>query len=118
MTPLIGSIWPDNDYTCAVTAPTGIASFNVGGIIVHLLFQLPIEHEEKTAGYWSLPKGSQKTLKVYLSYVKVIIIVVDEVSMLSSLNLANLHLRLEELFGRNDWFGCKNILFVGDILQL
>ena len=39
-------------------------------------------------------------------------------SMLSSLNLAYLHLRLEELFGSNDWFGGKNILFVGYILQL
>ena len=106
---LIANIWPEHDYTCAITAPTGIASFNVllGGITVHLLFPLPIEHEGKTAGYWSLPKISQKTLKVYLRYVKVI--VVDEVSMLSSLNLAYLHLRLEELFGSNDWFGGKNI---------
>ena len=38
--------------------------------------------------------------------------------MVSSLNLAYLHLRLEELFGSNEWFGGKNILFVEDILQL
>ena len=38
--------------------------------------------------------------------------------MVSSLNLAYLNLRVEELFGSNDWFGGKNILFVGDILQL
>ena len=35
--------------------------------------------------------------------------------MVSSLNFAYLHLRLEELFDSNDWFGG---LFVGDILQL
>ena len=69
---LIASIWPEHDYTCAITAPTGVASFNVGGITVHLLFQLPIELEGRTAWYWSLPKSSQKTLKVYLRYVKVI----------------------------------------------
>ena len=44
--------------------------------------------------------------------------IVDEVSMVSSLNLAYLHLTLEELFGSDKWFGGKNILFVGDILQL
>ena len=29
-----------------------------------------------------------------------------------------MHLRLEELFGGNEWFGARNMLFVGDILQL
>ena len=38
--------------------------------------------------------------------------------MVSSLNLAYIHLRLEELFGGEDWFGDVNILFVGDLLQL
>ena len=93
-----------------------LAAFNVGGVTVHRLFQLPIEHEGRTAGYWSLSTESQKTLKTSLRHVKVFI--VDEVSMVSSLNLAYLHLRLEELFGSDEWFGGKNILFVGDILQL
>ena len=44
--------------------------------------------------------------------------IIDEVSMVSSLNLAYMHLRLEELFGGNEWFGARNMLFVGDILQL
>ena len=38
--------------------------------------------------------------------------------MVSSLNLAYIHLRLEELFGGDEWFGSTNMLFVGDILQL
>ena len=38
--------------------------------------------------------------------------------MVSSLNLAYMHLRLEELFGGHDWFGGLNVLFVGDLLQL
>ena len=113
---LVASIWPEHNLTCAITTPTGLAAFNVGGVTVHRLFQLPIEHEGRTAGYWSLSKESQKTLKTSLKHVKVFI--VDEVSMVSSLNLAYLHLRLEELFGSDEWFGGKNILFVGDILQL
>ena len=41
-----------------------------------------------------------------------------EISMMSSLNLSYMHLRLEELFGGNEWFGSRNMLFVGDLLQL
>ena len=33
-----------DDTTCAVSAPTGLASFNTSGVIVHLLFHLPVEH--------------------------------------------------------------------------
>ena len=38
--------------------------------------------------------------------------------MISSLNLAYMHLRLEELFGGHSWFGGENVIFVGDLLQL
>ena len=58
---LVGSMWSgDNTVTCAISAPTRQASFNVA---TYLLFRLPIEHEGKTAGYWSLPKVSQKVMK-------------------------------------------------------
>ena len=55
-------------------------------------------------------------MKTTLRNMKMIII--DEVSMVSSLNLAYMHLRLEELFGGTEWFGSRNMLFVGDLLQL
>ena len=113
---LVTSIWPSDDLTCAIAAPTGLAAFNVGGTIIHRLFQLPIEHEGKSATYWSLPKPSQKVMKTTLRNVKMFII--DEISMVSSINLAYMHLRLEELFGGDEWFGSKNMLFVGDLLQL
>ena len=46
------------------------------------------------------------------------LLIIDEVSMVSNLNLAYIHLRLDEIFARDDWFGGMNVLFVGDILQL
>ena len=93
----VAEIWKDDcndgDIVCAVTAPTGLAAYIINGVTVHRLFQLPIEHEGKTAGYWSLPKESQKVMRANLW------LIVDEVSMLSNLNLAYIHLRLEEIFG-------------------
>ena len=113
---LVGSIWSLDGLLCAIAAPTGLAAFNVGGITIHRLFQLPIDHSGKAATYWSLPKTSQKVMKTTLHNVKLFII--DEISMVSSLNLAYMHLRLEELFGGDEWFGSRNMLFVGDLLQL
>ena len=101
---------------CAIAAPTGLAAFNVGGITIHRPFQLPIEHSGKAATYWSLPKTSQKVMKTTLCNVKLFII--DEISMVSSLNLAYMYLRLEELFSGDEWFRSRNMLFVGDLLQL
>ena len=85
----VAEIWEPNakdSLTCAVAAPTKLAAFNVGGVTIHRLFQLPIEHEGQTAGYWSLPKASQKIMRTAFQHVKLFIF--DEVSMLSSFSLA------------------------------
>ena len=87
---LVISIWPLDDLVCAIAAPTGLAAFNVGGTTIHRLFQLPIEHSTKTASHWSLPKSSEKVMKTTLCNVKLFII--DEISMVSSLNLAYIHM--------------------------
>ena len=115
---LVSSMWASETQStlCAVTAPTGLAAFNVGGVTIHRLLQLPIEHESRGAGYWKLAKEALKVMRASLSNLKVLII--DEVSMVSSLNLAYIHLRLDEIFARDEWFGGVNVLFVGDILQL
>ena len=115
---LVTQVWHNEKESllCAVTAPTGLAAFNVGGVTIHRLLQLPIEHEGRAAGYWRLGKDSLKIMRSSLSKLRVLII--DEVSMVSNLNLAYIHLRLDEIFARDQWFGGVNVLFVGDILQL
>lgn len=45
------------------------------------------------------------------------LLIVHKVSMLSNLNLAYMHLGLEEVFGGEAWFGSLNVIFVGDLLQ-
>ena len=115
----VSDIWKDDcpgDTKCAVGAPTGLASYNIHGVTVHRMFLLPIEHDARTATYWPLSKETQKVMRTNLCSLKLVII--DEVSMLSNLNLTYIHLRLEELFGGSEWFSAKNILFVGDLLQL
>ena len=41
---------------------------------------------------------------------------IASIRVLHQCNLIDL--RLEEVFGSQEWFGCKNMLLVGDVLQL
>ena len=77
---LVSKVWHDqrDSLLCAVTAPTGLAAFNVGGVTIHRLLQLPIEHEGRIAGYWKLGKDTIKVMRRSLSNLRLLII--DEVS--------------------------------------
>ena len=50
------------------------------------------------------------------------LVIVDEVSMVSNVTLFYMHLRLQEIFQTDDtengWFGKRNLLVLGDLLQL
>ena len=92
----VSEIWKDDttvDTKCAVGAPTGLASYNFGGVTVHDMFMLPIEHEcrtawllahvyaGRTAGYWRLSKDTQNVMRTKLRCLKLIKF------LLSNLNL-------------------------------
>ena len=81
---MVNELWKDNkdSIRCALAAPTGLAAFNIDGVTVHRLFQLPIEHDFKTSIYWPLPKESLKIMQNGFRHVK--LIVIDEVSMLQA----------------------------------
>ena len=76
-----------------------------------------MEHEGKPAGYWPLLEDSRKVMKETFHYVNVIII--DKVSVVSSLTLAYIHMKLD---GGNLWrkgmIRIHKHAFVGNILQL
>ena len=105
-------------WVVAVLAPTGLAAFNVNGITNHRFFKLPVQHGSD-ADYWELSKPQIKLRREQLKNLKLIII--DEISMVYNVALAQIHLRLDEIFGGTDLdqtFGNKNLLFFGDLLQL
>lgn len=105
--------------TTAISAPTGIAAFNIDGLTIHRMFQLPITHES-TPKYMQLSDMVLKTLRDKLKNVELFII--DEVSMISNVTLMFINLRLCEIFDTTDtndgFFGRKHILLFGDLLQL
>ena len=99
---LVASLWDTvaGSKLCAVTASTVLAAFNVSGVTIHWLLQLPIEHEGRSAGYWRLGKEPLKVMCASLCKLKLLI--TDEGSVVSSLNLPYIHLDLNEIFAMCD----------------
>ena len=99
----------------AVTAPTGLAAFNISGTTIHRLLSLPVEHG-KPADYYRLNHDTLNVLRNTLHGLK--LLVVDESSMLSSLTLMYVHLRLTEIMSSDEIFGGISVVLFGDFLQL
>ena len=97
----------------------GIAAFNIDGLTIHRLFQLPVEHNY-TPKYRQLSDAVLKTLRDELK--NTILFIIDEISMVSNITFMYISLRLTEIFNTFDdndgWFGNKHILLFGDLLQL
>ena len=102
-----------------VAAPTGIAARNVNGLTIHGILALPVEHGS-TPPYRPMSDEALKLVRDKLRNVTLFI--VDEISMVSNVTLMYMHLRLSEIFQteqvEDGWFGRKNLLFLGDLLQL
>ena len=111
----------DPTDVCAIlTAPTGTAAFNIGGMTIHSALCLPVKEKrmKQQPYYMQLSNDKKNTLKVKLQHLRVVII--DEVSMVGAQTLISIHKRLQEIKdSKSDVpFGGVSILAVGDLLQL
>jgi len=105
----------DMTLPIVIAAPTGLAAFNVEGTTIHQMLCLPVEHG-KPGDYCCLQKKQLTLLKATLKGMKLVII--DKVSMVSSLTLIFIHLRLTEVMCSNELFGGVSVVFFADLLQL
>lgn len=103
----------------AITALTGISAFNIEGMTIHRLLQLPVEHGH-TPSYRPLSNNVLQTIRHHMK--DVLLLIIDEISMVSNITLLYIHLRLCEIYNTADcndgWFGRLHILVFGDLLQL
>ena len=110
---LSGRVEPE-DVTVLLTAPTGVAAFNIQGMTLHSALLLGTSK----FGAQPLTQDKLNTLRTRLSNLKLIII--DEISVVGSNMLLQIHKRLQQLMGKGDdsTFGDVSILAVGDLYQL
>ena len=110
---LSGCIEP-GEVTVLLTAPTGVAAFNISGMTLHSAFLLNLGR----FGYQPLNSEKLNTLRMKLS--NLLRVVIDEVSMVGSNMLLEIHKRLQQIKGvsADHMFGGVSILAVGDLYQL
>ena len=96
-----------------VCAPTGTAARNVKGRTIHSLLKIPVS---KYNNYVPLHPHALQLLRVEFHGVHTLVI--DEISMVSSMMVTMISRRLAEIYDNNSPFGGINIIVVGDIFQL
>ena len=97
-----------------VVAPTGIAALNVGGQTIHSFFQLKLEpyHDLEDIKREGI-SGRQRMLMRELD-----VLIVDEVSMVSSNMMDAMDLKMRMANLNNQPFGGKQVILFGDLYQL
>ncbi|MCC5944980.1 MAG: AAA family ATPase [Bernardetiaceae bacterium] len=114
-TTLIQYLIENSAKNIAVVASTGIAAVNVGGTTIHSFFRLPFHF---------IPPGSDEDVPEIMGMQKQVIksvdaIIIDEVSMVRADLLDAIEASLRKNGGnKNQLFGGKQIIFVGDLFQL
>ena len=105
-----------------VTAPTGIAAVNVGGVTMHSFFQIPLRPIPPDDPDYTFQRILKK-VKLRKDKVRLIraveLIIIDEVSMVRPDMIDFIDRLLRAVTGkRKEPFGGKQMLLVGDIFQL
>lgn len=102
-----------------LTAPTGVAAFNINGTTLHFSLQIPVQNKSYgKVGDVPLPRGER--LAILQSHLKhVDVLMVDEMSFVSSdlLERMDQHLRLARDMPHHP-FGGVHVIFIGDLYQL
>lgn len=101
--------------TCVVTAPTGVAAINAGGITLHSLFQLPLSPYVPGSAIKTNYRFSKQKLRLIRSLD---LLIIDEVSMVRSDLLDAVDSTLRRLRGSVEPFGGVQLLLIGDLQQL
>ena len=103
-------------------APTGIASHNIGGMTLHSMWNLPVNHGNSKRNpneqYRKLRSGQINRMRA--NYKDACGLIVDEVSMISNRMLMAINLRMNEVVGSksHEAFGGMPTVMFGDLFQL
>lgn len=103
-----------------ITAPTGVAAMNAGGVTLHSLFQLPLEiYLPNSFGKQTLMKNQRFSAKRKELLRTMDLLVIDEVSMVRCDVLDAIDYTLKSVRqNHNAAFGGAQVLFIGDLHQL
>ncbi len=94
-----------------VTAPTGMAASVIGGVTIHSALNINYGDDLK-------PMSDKKIDEIRVNLRDLKYLIIDEMSMVRSDMLYQIHCRLCEIFQNSQVFGGISVILVGDLLQL
>ena len=108
----LSGVFEPDDVIVLLTAPTGVAAFNINGMTLHSALLLG---RSKYSGFQPVSHDRLNTLRTKLS--RLMLLIVDEVSMVSANMLLEIHNRLQQI--KDDAvFGGVSILAVGELCSV
>lgn len=102
-------------FPVCTVAPPGVAAFNIHGKTIHSALRLPVQHNQH---FDDFPLSSASLSSLGRLFTSVNILIIEEVSMVSSRMLEQIHLRLQAIKRNELPFGGLNVIIVGDFFQL
>ena len=106
----------------SVTAPTGVAALNVGGMTIHRFCGMligPAAGQSNEDYFAQLQRDPRPSIKAGFNRVRRCeVLVIDEVSMLSGRHFEFVEFLFRRLRGRDVPFGGCQVIATGDFLQL
>ena len=104
----------------AITAPTGVAAINAGGVTLHSFFQLPFgpfipgseAHEQNRQRLFKFSREKKRLIK------SLDLLVIDEISMVRADLLDSVDMVLRRHRRNDKPFGGVQLLMIGDLSQL
>lgn len=107
-----------------VTAPTGVAAINAGGVTIHSFFQLPfgpqlIEKSREEGGAGQTTPDMNKFSREKINIIRSLdLLVIDEISMVRTDLLDGVDRVLRRYKNKYKPFGGVQLLMIGDLQQL
>jgi uncharacterized protein YpbB/plastocyanin len=130
-TTLLKKIIDSTHKNTVVIAPTGIAALNAGGVTIHSFFQMPFAAFIPDFGQppfvgQRTQFNTKTTLQQHFNmnkkrksiFLKLELLIIDEVSMLRADLLDAMDFMLRKIRRNDTPFGGVQVLFIGDLMQL